>query len=211
MNVRNTPFPASWLKKAAPPLAGPPPPPSPPCDAGAASFSPIPISRGNSTTTASSSWFRRRKKTSRSSLRKNLRFPRTYATGSLSPATPPATSAWLMVDIEALPGEAYEELFQARRLDGKAAHPDAGVHELGADELGFRGAELGGDRVLPLRGVGEAQLAEHLGRRRHVCRAHRDAGRPRAAQLGQRALEHQLADPHHADVRAHLLDLGQQV
>src|SRR4029077_1168170 len=106
------------------------------------------ISKGNSTTTTSSSWFRRRKKTSRSSLRKNLRFPRTYATGSRPPVAPPAgTSAWLMVDIEALPGKADEELFQARGLDGQAAYPDAGVHELGADELRLRVAQLGSDLV----------------------------------------------------------------
>ena len=46
---------------------------------------------------------------------------------------PPGRHAGLMVDIEALPGEADEQVLQARGLDRKAAHPDARVHQLGAD------------------------------------------------------------------------------
>src|SRR5262249_49732852 len=163
MNVRNTPLPASWLKNAADESVRPLP--------GPAIFSPIPMASGNSATTTSSSWLRRRKKTSLSSLRKNLRFPRTNAADS----PPSAASAALRTassacDIEALPGQPDEQLLQAGRFHGQAADADAGVHKLGADAFRLGIAEFGGDHVLPGHRVGETQLAEHLGRRRHVGR-----------------------------------------
>src|SRR5215472_14162877 len=143
MNVRNTPLPASWLKNATP---APFPPPS---GCGAAAFSPIPMTSGNNATTASSSWLRRRKKTSLSSLRKNLRFPRTYAPVWLTSAgSPVAGSASSALDIEALSGQPDEQVLQARGLHRQAADADAGVHQLGADAFRLGITELGGDHAL---------------------------------------------------------------
>src|SRR5262252_8813081 len=187
MNVRNTPLPASWLKNATPA-------PFPPSGCGAAAFSPIPMISGNNVTTASSSWLRRRKNTSLSSLRKNLRFPRTYAAVSLtSAASLAAGTASSALDIEALSGQADEQVLQARGLHGQAADADPGVHQLGADAFRLGVAELGGDHVLPRHRVGEAELAEHLGRRHHVGGVHRDPRGGGAAQLGERSLEDQPA------------------
>src|ERR1700678_2196254 len=109
MKVRKTPLPASWLKNAAP---DPLPPPWPPCGCGAARRKAMPMTSGNTAVTASSSRFRRRPKTSRSSEAKNLG-----------------------TDIEALTGEAHEQVLQARRGDREAADPDASLDKLGADPL----------------------------------------------------------------------------
>src|SRR5262245_58501482 len=115
MKVRNTPFPASWLKNPA--AGGPPPPLS---GRGAASRSAMPMTRGKTAVTASRRRFRRRNRTRRSSAEKNLRSERT----GWGAATPARTSA---TDIESLPGQPDEQVFQARRGDGEAADPDAGV------------------------------------------------------------------------------------
>ncbi len=81
-----------------------------------------------------------RKKMIRSSLGKKRRSARTDA-GWL-PAVPwlrrGASRVWLdQLDIEALPGEADEQVLEARRLHRQAAHPDARVDELRADDLGL--------------------------------------------------------------------------
>src|ERR1700721_557001 len=120
MKLRNTPLPASWLKNAAPP-------------GGAAAFRPIPISSGKSATTKSSSWLRRRKKVIRSSLVKNLRFARTDPADS---GPPTLLTGWTDVssalvsstfDIEALPGQADEQVLEARGLHAQSADGDARV------------------------------------------------------------------------------------
>src|ERR1700722_1800919 len=215
MKLRNTPLPASWLKNAAPPEAGPFPPPPPPC--GAAAFRPIPISSGNSAATSSSNWLRRRKKVTRSSLAKNLRFARTDPTDSgpsvLAAGRADVSSALVSstFDIEALPGQADEQVLQARGLNGKTADGDARVHQFGVDALRLNVAELGRDRVFARHRIGQAELLHDLGRRRQVGGADRDPGSGGAAQRRQLALENQLAGAHHADVGGHLLDLGQQV
>src|SRR5712691_5457744 len=120
MKVRKTPLPASWLKNATPA-------PLPPSGRGAASRRAIPMTRGKTAVTASSSRFLRRRNTSLSSAVKNLREARTGRGAS------PAATLTSAVDIEALPGEADEQVFQARRGDREAADTDPGVHELGAD------------------------------------------------------------------------------
>src|SRR5207248_10190413 len=100
MKVRNTPLPASWLKKATPA-------PLPPSGRGAASRSAMPMTRGKMAVTASSSRLRLRSSTSRSSEALNL----------------PA-------DIEALPGQPDEQVLQAGRGDREAADAHAGLHQL---------------------------------------------------------------------------------
>ena len=59
--------------------------------------------------------------------------------------------------------------------------------------------------------VGQAQPGQHLGRRLRVGGLHRDPDGSGPPQLGQRSLEDQPPGPHHADVRADLLHLGEQV
>jgi hypothetical protein len=59
--------------------------------------------------------------------------------------------------------------------------------------------------------AGHAQAGQDLGGRLGVGGPHLDALGAGAAELGQRPLEDQLPGPHHADMRADLLDLGEQV
>jgi hypothetical protein len=59
--------------------------------------------------------------------------------------------------------------------------------------------------------AGHAQAGQNLRGRLGVGGPHLDALGAGAAELGQRPLEDQLPRPHHADVRADLLDLGEQV
>ncbi len=138
MKARNTPLPASWLKNdpTGPLPFGPPPP----WECGAASRRAIPISSGNNAVTASSSRFRFRRKTSLSSEQKNLSQARTGpgavvrepgSPGLVSVAAGSAVS--LPVDIEALPGQAHEQLFQAGRGDRETADADPVADQLGAD------------------------------------------------------------------------------
>ena len=61
------------------------------------------------------------------------------------------------------------------------------------------------------RDVGQPEPGQHLRGPLGLGGADQDPGRAAAAQLLQRALEHQLAGAHHAHVRADLLHLGQQV
>src|SRR5215469_6209211 len=214
MRVRNTPLPASWLKNAL--RFGPPPPPPPPCGCGDAIFRPLPMSSGKQKTTSSSNWFRLRRKTSRSSEEKNLRYPRTGRAASTSDARfgwggASTTSVTSALNVESLPGQAHEDVFEAGGLHDQLADADARVHELGGDPLRLRLAELGGDDAVPRYRVGELHLGEDLGRRVHVGGSHADPGGMGAAQVRQRSLEDQLPGAHHPDVRAHLLDLGEQV
>ena len=179
----------------------------------------MPISSGNSAATSSSSWLRRRKKVTRSSLAKNLRVFRTGAADSpaarppspRSPSLPDGVSTAQSLDIEALPGEADEQVLKAWRLDREAAHADAGVHELGGDLLRRHVAELRRDQAVGDHRVGEAELRQDLGGGRGVAGAHRDPGGGGAAQRGELALEDELAEAHHAHVRGYLLHLGEQV
>src|ERR1700722_10316372 len=179
MKLRNTPLPASWLKNAAPPELGPFPPP-PPC--GAAAFRPIPISSGKSAATRSRSWLRRRKKVTRSSLLKNLRFARTVPADSGRSALPVGStdvrSALVSstFDIEALPGQADEEVLQAGGLHRQGADGDARVDQFGGDALRLAGAELGRDHVFGRLRIGQTVLLHDLGPRLQVGGADRDPG-----------------------------------
>jgi hypothetical protein len=70
------------------------------------------------------------------------------------------------------------------------------------------GADSGRGGVLD---AGHAQAGQDLGGRLGIGGPHLDTLGPGAAELGQRPLEDQLPRPHHADMRADLLDLGEQV
>src|SRR3954452_23307570 len=114
-------------------------------------------------------------------------------------------------DIEALPGQREEDLFQGGRPDAEAKNRDALVHAR-RDDL------LGRDAVQPARRaavldahVEESELGHDpagLGRRVGLDDGF---GLGTRAQLCGRALGDELPDVHHADVRADLFDLGQQM
>src|SRR6516165_7007954 len=221
MKDMNTPLPASWLKNDAPgPLA--------PCGWGAARRRAIPITTGNTTVTASSTRFRFRRNTSRSSEENSLNHART--TPGRAPARPGSwptaasagrpggdrtagagTAGSLSVDIEALPGEPDEQVLQARRGDLEAADPDAGLDELGADPLRLRITQRGRGLAGSGLRIGQADAGQHLDRALGIGGPHDNPGGAGPAQPGQRALEDQPPGAHHPDVRADLLDLGEQV
>ncbi len=85
------------------------------------------------------------------------------------------------------------------------------MHELGVDLLRRVLSQAGADLAVGDADIGQPELAEQLGRRRGLAAADQDSRLTAAAQLSQRSLEHQLAGAHHPDVRADLLDLGEQV
>src|SRR5579872_4924862 len=202
MNVRNTPFPASWLKNAL--LAfGPFPPRSPPD--GADSFSAIPISTGNAAATARRTRFRRRRNTRPSSDLRNLQV------GITAAASRPASAAMVSVDIETLTGKAHEQVLEAGRDHAESAYPHTRGDELGADALGLDVAEQRGCLAVGGVRLGQAESGEDLDGLLDVAGPHADSGRPGVPQIAERSLEHELAGAHDADMRAHLLHLGEQV
>ena len=85
------------------------------------------------------------------------------------------------------------------------------MHELRADVLGCLLAELGAHLPVSRLNVGEPEPGEHLRRQVGLRGAHQDPRAAAAAQLVQGSLVDQPAGPHDADVRADLLDLGEQV
>src|ERR1700734_3404987 len=95
----------------------------------------MPMTMGKTGGRASSSWFRRRPKTSRSSATKNRNQVRAGLREAVTAGAGPARMRRSAGDIEALTGEADEQVLQAGRGHGVAADPDAGVHQLRADPL----------------------------------------------------------------------------
>src|ERR1700692_4864542 len=71
-------------------------------------------------------------------------------------------------DIEALSGQADEEILKAWGLHVESAHAAVGTHELRGDLLARQVAELGGDQVLTRLQVGQAELGEDLRRGRDI-------------------------------------------
>src|SRR6202035_5553693 len=150
------------------------------------SLRPIPISSGNSAATSSSTWLRRRKKVTRSSLAKNRRVVRTIAADSPGPAAcGRSCTARSVLDIEALPGEADEQVLEAWRLDREAPKADAGVHQLGGDLFRRHVAEFRRDQAVGDDGFREAELRHDLGGGRGGAGAHRDPGGGGAAQRSE--------------------------
>src|SRR5215469_14397685 len=126
-NARKTPLPATWNKKPAP---SPPPPPLPP--RGTDNRSAMPRSTGMPTSTASRSRLRHRRKIRPSSERSIRSQGRTTPRPAVPPAagaTPPGSGGASTVDIEALPGELHEQVFQAGPWRVEAGHRNIGQHE----------------------------------------------------------------------------------
>src|SRR6516225_3857874 len=211
-NARNTPLPATWVRKAAP---SPPPPPPPPC--GTATRSAVPSRMGIATTTASSARLRHRRNTSPSSERSSRNHGRTVPRRTPPTATvpPPGAGAEMgaasAVDIDALPGELHEQVFQAGPWRVEAGHRNPGKDELPAYRLRRVLADLRADLAVAGLDVGQPELGEHVRGLAWIGGAHPNPGGATGAHLVQRALEDQLAGPHHADVAADLFHLGEQV
>src|SRR6266581_5695094 len=163
-NDRNTPLPATWVRKAAPsPL---PPPLFPPC--GTATRSADPSRTGIATTTASRARLRHRRNISPSSERSSRSQGRTWPRrAALAVSGPPAGAGPGMggasaVDIEALTGEFHEQVLQARPRRVEAGHRHPGHHQFPADRLRGLAADLGADLAVADLDVGKPQLGEHL-------------------------------------------------
>src|SRR5262245_44508056 len=115
------------------------------------------------------------------------------------------------VDIEPLPGQPDEQVLQVGPRGVQPGNADAGQHELTADPFGRLVGEPGADLIISRLDVGQPESGQ--GRRRLAGLRGAD-DHPAAAlapELVQRALEHQPPGPHHADVSADLLHLGEQV
>src|SRR3984957_965697 len=206
---KNTPLPVTSPRKA-----GAPPPPPPPVAPD--SLSPMPMMIGITATTPSRARLRLRRNTRRSS-EPNMRIQARGGAGgepgegSASAGVPGVPGVSSAVDIEALPGQADEQVFQAGPHGGQSAHRDARVHQVGAQPLGQEVAQPGGRLALARLGFRQADLDQHVGRGLRVGGLPPDPGLAAAAQFLQAVLEDQPPGPHHAHVRADLLDLGQQV
>src|SRR5262249_3856382 len=144
------------LPNSAAPL--PLPPPDPPLTLIATA-----IRIGTQASTASSAWLRRRRNTMPSSERANRSERAAFSRGTRSRTARSGASAR---DIEALPGQSDEYVFQAGPLDGELANAHAGPDERLDDVLGPRIAQ---HRVRPTVHCGhtrQAQPGEHPGRGR---------------------------------------------
>src|SRR5690606_38811314 len=95
------------------------------------------------------------------------------------------------------------------------AYGDSLTHEGGVDALGRVAAQLGGDGAGPFTGpgphVGQAERGEDAGGVGGVGCLDADEDGPAAAERGDGAVGDEFAGTHDGGVRAHLLDLGQQV
>src|SRR6478609_1390157 len=208
--TRNSPLPVTWARNAGP---------CPDSALSRVTSSTVPMTTGTSASPASSTRLRRRPSTRRSSDRSR----RANATGGgAATRESSAASSTSARDIEALPGQLDEHLLQARPVDLEADQVDPRVHERGRHLLRGRGAERRGEPRRPrparqgppvARHLGEAEPAEHLRRRVGLRRAG-GHGQPGALPVGERgplALQQQPPAAHDPDVRADLLDLGEQV
>src|SRR5438874_12790650 len=111
-------------------------------------------------------------------------------------------------NIEALPGERYEQVLERGPFDREPEHPDAAAHERRADLFRSRvGGLLGGDRSGGKAGH-EAGVPQNGGGQVDVFGLHSQPGRRRSPERSKRVLDQQPTEAHHADVGAGLLDLG---
>src|SRR5450759_561287 len=161
-------------------------------------------------------WLRRRPKISPSSerrkrveMRRGARSP-----GALVASSPerrvlsPVTSA---ADIEALPGEGHEQVFQAGPFDRKTCHGHTVVHE-GYDHLLC--GHFAQSTCSPARfgyHLGQPERPQHSRGILGAVGLDPGPGLAHGSHLGDRPLGEQHAHVHHADVGAHLLNLGQEM
>src|SRR5215472_16721825 len=142
-NARKTPLPATWNRKVAP---SPFPPPLPP--RGTDTRSALPRSTGIPTSTASRSRLRHRRKirpSSDRSIRSHGRTTPRRATPPAAGATPPGRGGASTVDIETLPGELHEQVFQAGPWRVEAGHRNVSKHQGAVHRFRRMLADLGAD------------------------------------------------------------------
>src|SRR4051794_15558712 len=206
VNATNSPFPAIEPMNAGPsPPRGPPSPP--------ASRMATAIRIGTHASAASRAMFRRRPNTSRSSDRSSRNVGRgTGRAGAATGRIPRSTIS--LVDIEALPRQRHEDVLQVRPLDDELPDPHPSRDELTVDDLRPRLTERREKDAVADLGFAEPGTDQHLRRARHVVRTGDDDPQPGSGdvpQLRQRPLRDEPPAAHHADVRADLLDLRQQM
>src|SRR3954462_6739431 len=217
VKATNSPFPVIW-----PMNAGPSPSPSPPRRG-----PPLPalrriataISTGTQAGATSGAGLRRRPKTSRSSERSSrVERPRgARATGRAVPprAAPGASTCEAsLVDIEALPRQRDEHVLEVGPLDRDLTHAHTREHQLPGDQLRRRVPDRRVESLGLHRRHRQAQPRQAPARHRDVGRTGDDdpqPGRGHVPQLREGALGDEPAAAHDGDVRADLLDLGQQV
>src|SRR5215470_13744455 len=195
-SARNTPLSAIW------PTNTPGPSPPEPGD-GVLIFSTMPRKIGAAASSASIARLRGLRKMILISERKNRSQCRTVAL--LAPGRLGVTWTALAVDIEAFTGQLDEQIFQAGTHGLKPGDGDARMDELGVDLLRSVLAKAGTDLSVVGRDVEKAKRGEHVGRRARVGGADQDPRFASAAQLCQRALEHQPSRAHDPDMRADLI------
>src|SRR5690242_12266146 len=178
-NDRNTPLPATWVRKAAPgPF--PPPPWSPPW--GTATRSADPSRIGIATTTASRARLRHRRNISPSSERSSRSHGRTMPRRTAR--TPPGctapgctgTGATSAVDIEALTRQFHEQVLQARARRTEAGHRYSGQDQFPAQHLRHVVADLRADLAVAGLDVGKPEFGEQFRRLARLGGAHLDPG-----------------------------------
>src|SRR6266545_1136123 len=189
-NATNTPLLVISLKNGGPP-------PASPDDILIAT----PMRTGTAISTSSAIWLRRRRKIMPSSDRSSLVLTRRRgcAVGSTRTTAPDSTCT-SATDIEALPGQRHEHVLQVRAVHREPAHRHPGQHQRGAQLLGHRAAERGGHPVPVPVHIGQSEVDTRLDREVGLGGLHPDPRLGPGLQLLQRALRHQLAAVHDADV-----------
>src|SRR4051794_32580014 len=159
---------------------------------------------GTAASTASPAMLRRRRSIRRSSeVRKRVEGRRTATRG-----TDEVRSG---ADIEALPGEADEDLLERGRVDDEAGDRQARVHAPGDDLLRGDVSEASDGAVRGGAYVAQAELPHHLGGLVGLVGVDPRLRLLLAADLHGRPLRHEPPCVHDTDVGADLLDLGEQM
>src|SRR6478736_4182300 len=158
---------------------------------------------GTAARTASPAMFRRRPKINFNSERRNRLDSRLTLAGW--------TRTDSTADTEALPRQGHEHVFQVDRHRSERPHPDVGPDQRRQQIGRIRRTRQRRDRFAVDHQVGRTQPAQAGGRVGGIVGLHPDPRGGLCPEFGQAGLGHQLSDVHDSDVRADLLDLGQQV
>src|SRR6478752_8665033 len=195
-SATNKPLPAMSRKKSGPPA----------CSLLSVTLTETAIRIGTIANTPSPARLRRRRKIKPSSeLRKRpVGWPRRAAGTGAWPA-PVGTAAVSAVDIEALPGERDEHIFQRGLLEPQTQHGHTCENERRRDLLRCHIADRGADAVGTCFGPGQAQFVQHTDGVVVPVGGDVHPGRPGCCtELVDGALRHQAAGVHDPDVAADL-------
>src|SRR6185312_7285844 len=198
-SATNMQFPAMSRKKSGPPD----------CSLLTVTFTETAIRIGTIASTPSPATLRRRRKIKPSSeaRKRPVGCPRRAAGTGAGPAAA-VTGAGSAVDIEALPGERDENVFQRGLLEPQSQHGHTRVDERGSDLFRRHLADRGADAVGTCFGPGQAQFVEHADGIVVPVGRDVDAGRPGCRpKFVDGTLRHQPAGVHDPDVAADLFYL----